>query len=215
MPRGARSRQRSREAGGRGACDDSRGVPRGDVTTIDLRLDRGEWPYDPIAPATLWTDDDQSVLELHKLLRLDEDAASFASYDLDGDRSLAPGQYRMFSGWDKGQYQVATDRDVEWRRGTFDKPGDHTHCILTWETIEHGDPGTKPSRGAAGLRSRPTRNTFATTHCGSAADPRHRPRAPRPPGSWSPARPQQAGRVSRLAGAASHDFHAKVDKSDR
>jgi len=29
---------------------------------------------------------------------------------------------------------------VEWRKGTYDR-GDHTHCLLTWDTIDHGETG--------------------------------------------------------------------------
>jgi hypothetical protein len=112
-----------------------------DVTTTDLRLDGGDWPYDPIAPATLWTDDDEAVVELHKLLRLDGDAATFESYDLSGDPPQSGGPFRMFSWWDKNQYRAARYDDCEWRMSTFDKAGDHTHCILTFDTIERGDPG--------------------------------------------------------------------------
>jgi hypothetical protein len=97
-----------------------------DVTTTDLRLGGGEWPYDPVAPATLWTDGDQAVLELHKLLRLNGDAATFESYDLDGDPPQSGGPFRRFSWWDKNQFGAATDDDVEWRRSTFDKPGDQS-----------------------------------------------------------------------------------------
>jgi hypothetical protein len=74
----------------------------GDVTTTELRLVSGGWPFDPVAPATLSTDDDQPVAELHKLVKLDEHAAAFESYNLEGDAPDPGGPYRVFSWWDHG-----------------------------------------------------------------------------------------------------------------
>lgn len=56
---------------------------------------------------------------------------------------LAPGirpggPYRIFSWWDPNQFRAATDRNVRWHSRAYDKPGDHTHCLLTWKAIYHG-----------------------------------------------------------------------------
>ena len=86
----------------------------------------------------MWTDEDQPVVELHKLLRLDGDAAMFEGYDLASSAPEPGGPYRVFSWWNPDQFRAATDPDVEWRKGTYDK-GDHTHCLLTWDAIDHGE----------------------------------------------------------------------------
>jgi hypothetical protein len=115
----------------------------GEVTTTELRLESAEWPFDPVAPPTLWTDDNEPVVELHKLQTLEEDLATFESYNLDGGPPQPGGPYRMYSWWDPGQYDAATDPDLEWGRGVFERSGnwDHTHCLLTWATISDGEPG--------------------------------------------------------------------------
>jgi hypothetical protein len=107
-----------------------------DVTTTEVRLAAGEWPFDPIA--TVWTDDDRRVVDLHCLMRMDGDEATFESYDLTGELPQPGGPYRIFSWWDPNQFRAATDRTVRWHRRTYNKPGDHTHCLLTWEAIDHG-----------------------------------------------------------------------------
>jgi hypothetical protein len=67
---------------------------------------------DPIAPATVWTDDDRGVVDLHRLVRMAGEEATFESYDLTHETPQPGGPYRMFS-W-------------------------CTHCLLTWKTIDHG-----------------------------------------------------------------------------
>lgn len=109
-----------------------------DVTTTEVRLKAGEWPFDPIAPATVWTDDDRRVVDLHRLLQVDGEEATFESYDLTGELPRPGGPYRIFSWWDPNQFRAATDRNVRWHSRTYDKPGDHTHCLLTWKAIDHG-----------------------------------------------------------------------------
>jgi hypothetical protein len=113
----------------------------GDVTTTELRLDSGEWPFDPLAPATLWAARDEPVTEVHKLLRLNGADAVFESYDLEGEVPQPGGPYRMYSWFTPDQYKALTDTEAEWHRATYDKPSDHTHCILTWEGIDDGDDG--------------------------------------------------------------------------
>jgi hypothetical protein len=116
-----------------------------DVLTTELRLVSGDWPFDPVAPATIWTDDDQPVVELHKLLRLGGDTATFES--IANSAPKAGGPYRMFSWWNPTQFRAATDPDVEWSRGTYDKD-DHTHCLLTWNTIDYGEVAYQAGPGA-------------------------------------------------------------------
>jgi hypothetical protein len=110
----------------------------GQVTTTELRRQSGSWPLDPVAPASVWTDDNQLVVELHKLLHLDEDVAIFESYALTSRTPAIGGPYRMFSWWSPDQFRAATDPLVEWRKGVYDR-GDHTHCLLTWATIYDGE----------------------------------------------------------------------------
>lgn len=120
----------------------------GDVTTTELRLEDGQWPFDPIAPATLWTDEDRVVVELHKLVSLDGDTATFETYDLQGAPPEVGGPYRMYSWWNRAEYEAASDPTL-WRRATWDKPGDHTHCLLTFEEINDGDEGYVVDPGGA------------------------------------------------------------------
>jgi hypothetical protein len=110
----------------------------GDVTTTELRLESDHWPLDPVAPATLWTEGNERVLDLHRLLRLHGELAVFESYDLDSGVPGPGGPHRMFAWWTPDEYKAATDPNVGWRQRIFDKPGEHTHCLLTWEAIDHG-----------------------------------------------------------------------------
>jgi hypothetical protein len=109
-----------------------------DVTTTEIRLDGGGWPFGPIAPTTVWTDEDRRVIDLHRLVRIDGDEATFEGYDLAGRLPQQGGPYRIFSWWDPNQYRAATDLDAQWHHRAYNKPGDHTHCLLTWATIDHG-----------------------------------------------------------------------------
>jgi hypothetical protein len=119
----------------------------GYVTTTELRLDSGEWPFEPVAPATLWAARDEPVTHLHKLLRLDGADATFESYGPQGEVPQPGGPYRMYSWFTPDQYEALTDTNVEWHRGVYEKPGDHTHCILTWEAIDDGDDGYRVEPG--------------------------------------------------------------------
>ena len=109
----------------------------GDTTRTDLRLDDGEWPFEPVAPAMLCTDDRQPVIQLHKLLRLDDNTAALESYELAGEPPRPGGQYLMFSWLNPKELSLVTDNDVQWHRRIFNK-GDHTHCLLTFDEIERG-----------------------------------------------------------------------------
>jgi hypothetical protein len=119
----------------------------GDVTTVRLALESDRWPFEPVAPTTLWTDDNQRVVELHKLIRLEDDAAVFETYALAHEPPQPGGPYRMIGWWTPEQYEAATNATIEQRRATFDKPGDHEHCLLTWATIQSGDSGYHASPG--------------------------------------------------------------------
>jgi hypothetical protein len=118
-----------------------------DVTTVALALERGPWPSEPVAPASVWNDQGDRVVELHKLIRLERASAVFESYDLESVPQPG-GPYRMFSWWTPEQYEAATDTSIEWRRATYDTPDDHEHCVLTWATIATGDTGYQASSGS-------------------------------------------------------------------
>jgi hypothetical protein len=113
----------------------------GDETTTELRLESDRWPFDPLAPATLWTNDNQPVIELHRLPRSDGRVAVFESYDESGELPQPGGPYRMYSWWNPDQRHAVTDTTLEWHRRTYNKPGDHTHCILTFEEIDDAGEG--------------------------------------------------------------------------
>jgi hypothetical protein len=116
--------------------------PSGSVTTTELRLAYGRWE-DPGAPATLWTDDDQRVIELHKPVRIDGNTAVFESYDLRYDPPPPGGLYHLIQWWTPEQYETATSTDIGWSLVTWAQPTptwDHEHCALTWASIEPGDP---------------------------------------------------------------------------
>jgi hypothetical protein len=110
------------------------------VVTTDLFLHEGAWPTEPVAPATLWrrADMDEHVLDLHRLLSLEEADAQFESYAVGGVMFDPREPLWLYSWWMPSQLQAAQDATLKWTHRRYESP-DHDHCLLTWETIQGGD----------------------------------------------------------------------------
>jgi hypothetical protein len=113
-----------------------------DVVTTELCLKEGSWPAAPLAPATVWggEDDRERVIDLHRLVSLREDAATFESYGI-GEVQVSSGdevRHAFYSWWTPEQLEVARDRGLAWRRRAYDG-ADHDHCLLTWQKIQPRD----------------------------------------------------------------------------
>jgi hypothetical protein len=134
-----------------------------DVMTTEVRLEAGEWPFDPIAPATVWTDDDRRVVDLHRLVRMDGDEATFESYDLTGETPQPGGPYRIVSWWDppnSGRRRTETCDGIA---------GHTTNRAITRTVCSHGRRSTMVRRRTrwttpGGSLSMLMRNTSATMH---------------------------------------------------
>jgi hypothetical protein len=113
----------------------------GDVTTTELRLVEGDWPSDPLAPATVWRGDAEGValIELHRLLHLAGASAGFESYGLEAAVPAPGGPHSFFAWWTPQQLEAAVDPSLEWQAVQFYE-SDPAHCCLTWKQIEPGEP---------------------------------------------------------------------------
>jgi hypothetical protein len=111
----------------------------GDVITTEVRLEEGEWPSAPVAPASVWTDDHSRVIELHRQVDLTDDVAIFETYGIDGETPDPGGLYALYAWWSPEQLKAAEDRNLAWTLQSYDRPGDHDHCLFTWATIGPGD----------------------------------------------------------------------------
>lgn len=112
----------------------------GDVTTTEVRLEEGKWPSTPVAPASVREDEEPNVVtELHRLVDLTDDVATFETYGIDGKPLEPGGSYSLYAWWAPHQLKAAEDQSLVWTLETFDRAGDHDHCLLTWATIGPGD----------------------------------------------------------------------------
>jgi hypothetical protein len=111
----------------------------GEVTTTAIRLEDGEWPSPPVAPASVWADDEKTlVIELHRLTDLADNVAIFESYAVDDPVPAPGGPYALYGWWTPDQLKAAQDASLTWHQRHYDC-ADHDHCLLTWATINAGD----------------------------------------------------------------------------
>ena len=109
--------------------------------TTELLLEDGDWPSEPLAPASVWSLDAEPALliELHRLLALSGLSATFETYGYSPVVLTPGGHYSLISWWNPTQLSVATDVDLDWGLREYEG-SDHDHCLLTWETIVPGSP---------------------------------------------------------------------------
>jgi hypothetical protein len=110
----------------------------GGVVSTTLELIEGEWPSEPLAPATLWTATVDPILELHKLVRREGKTATFETYGVT-EAPKSGGPYRLFSWWRPEQYELAADGRIEWRLATVPTDADDLDCALTWARLRPGE----------------------------------------------------------------------------
>jgi len=113
----------------------------GEAVTTELRLEEGEWPSEPLAPATVWADEAEpssKVIELHRLVRIDGEIAVYESYG--APRAPSPGgTYSLFSWFRPEQLRAIQDESLRWERRRYDGPILDEDCLLTWTPINPGD----------------------------------------------------------------------------
>jgi hypothetical protein len=126
----------------------------GDVTITELRLIEGDWPSDPLAPATVWRGDAEGepLIELHRLLDLDGGSARFESYALEEALPAPGGPHSFFAWWTPQQLEAAVDPALEWRSVQFYE-SDPAHCCLTWKEIQPGEPAYVSDAGWITVRA--------------------------------------------------------------
>ena len=116
--------------------------------TTELLREAGDWPSEPLAPASVWTLDAEPALliELQRLLALSGRSATFETYGYSPAVLSPGGHYSLISWWNPTQLSVATDVDLDWRLREYEG-SDHDHCLLTWETILPGRPAYMSDAG--------------------------------------------------------------------
>jgi hypothetical protein len=96
--------------------------------TTELLLEEGDWPSEPLAPASVWTLDAEPALliELQRLLALSGRSATFETYGYSPVVLSPGGHYSLISWWNPTQLSVATDVDLDWRLREYEG-SDHDH----------------------------------------------------------------------------------------
>ena len=120
-----------------------------DVTTIRVRLDEGDLPIHPIAPAGLYSGEraDREVAQLHKLISRNTDGTlDFETYSADTPLPEEGSRFVLRAWWLPAAWDAVTDRGLVWQRQKFTE-SDHDHCLLTWETIYAGDDAYRSDVG--------------------------------------------------------------------
>jgi hypothetical protein len=112
-----------------------------EVLATELELEEGAWPSLPMAPATIWggVDGKERVFDLHRLVELDGDTASFESFGVEVPSLLPAGPYDLISWWRPDQFEAVSDTNLVWSRRPYDGPDDDETCLLTWKSILPGD----------------------------------------------------------------------------
>jgi len=89
---------------------------------------------------------DSPVLELHHLASAGEEAAVFESYEAPDVELTRAGPYGLVAWWRPDQLAAAEDTALAWTAKPYDGK-DHDHCLLTWKTINPGDPAYVSAAG--------------------------------------------------------------------
>jgi hypothetical protein len=113
----------------------------GDNRLIRLRLLQPERVTPPIAPASLVRSDPwESVLELHKLLNLTGQIATFATTDTRELPTTVEVMLRLQSWWTADAFELVVATNRSWRKGAFNDSTMPDYCPLCYRGLEEPEP---------------------------------------------------------------------------
>src|SRR3954447_6933853 len=107
-----------------------------DLAIIEIEISRDDYLRYPIAPACLWNSATrEEFFSFDQLVRCDNQRLQFETYLPD---RLAPSVGKvgeLCSLWSHWAMDAVRDTSVSWTRQNYPYPGEHAHCLLTWQTI--------------------------------------------------------------------------------
>jgi hypothetical protein len=91
----------------------------------------------PVAPAGLYelSEPSQLVLELHKLIRSEEDLFTFETYQSTFSDAVTGSSYIIQSWWTDEAFDIVKDTTRQWRRARY--PGTERDCVRCLLTYKH------------------------------------------------------------------------------
>jgi hypothetical protein len=112
-----------------------------DHRLIRLRLLEPDRVTPPIAPASLVRSDPwESVLELHKLLNLRGQIATFTTSDGRELPTTVEPRLHLQSWWTSEVFELVVDTNRDWRRTSFNDSNMHDYCPLCYRGLEEPEP---------------------------------------------------------------------------
>jgi hypothetical protein len=110
-------------------------MKNGDVVSTTLEVT--EVPSYPPAPAGLYSDkpDNHEAIQLHKLAKIDGKTLTYETYKHQGLLPKLGDVYIFRLWWTPDQLEAVKDTFRSWALEEYPENSDHTHCLLTWETI--------------------------------------------------------------------------------
>jgi hypothetical protein len=107
-----------------------------DIATTEIEISQEDYLRYPIAPAWLWCEETrQMIFPFDQLVGLNNRRLRLETYR---PQSTLPrvGDVRQFvSLWNHWAMDAVQDVSAGWARQKYPYPGEHDHCLLTWETI--------------------------------------------------------------------------------
>ncbi|MDD5195180.1 MAG: hypothetical protein PHQ96_05890 [Candidatus Omnitrophica bacterium] len=109
-------------------------IVNAEITKILLQLDAA--PPSPLFPSGLYLKNKPEKLasELHYLKDNLNPYFLFETYEK--ENTLKEGKKYIFRcWWTPDQFEIATNKNIQWEKQRFLNDKDHEHCLLTWEEI--------------------------------------------------------------------------------
>lgn len=107
-----------------------------DVCTIEVEISDVNYLQYPVAPAWLCHEQaSEMVFPLDQLINQDQQLLKFETYDPPPALPIVGDTYQFVSMWTHWAMDAVQDTTAIWTRQNYPYPGDHDHCLLTWQTI--------------------------------------------------------------------------------
>lgn len=115
-----------------------------DVCTIEVEISDVSYLNYPVAPAWLWSEKaNEMVFPLDQLIYQESNLLRFETYDPRPALPFVGDTHQFISLWGHWAMDAVQDTSAVWTRQNYPYPGEHAHCLLTWQTIaddsEHKD----------------------------------------------------------------------------